>query len=274
MTALYQISGKPLPAALTSYDFLKAYAVILMIVDHVGYYFYPEAEYQWLRVIGRLCVPVWFFLIGYANSRDLGPKLWIGTAVLAAANVITGIAVLPLCILATMLFIRLVIDTVMVRALRDYEILAGIALIAVFATIPAGYLWEYGTSGLLFAMFGWFMRHKDQVNYKLKGVVEIFVLAFCVGAFGFLQALLFGFDNLQSGVLFAGLAAVCLMLYFFKSETYPRLTRVVPAPFVWIIQLLGRRTLEIYVLHLVAFKFAALLAGDPRFEWFRFDLLM
>ena len=33
---------KQLPRELTSYDFLKAFALITMVIDHTGYYFFPE----------------------------------------------------------------------------------------------------------------------------------------------------------------------------------------------------------------------------------------
>ncbi len=274
MFQLYPPSGKTLPKELTSYDFVKAYAVILMIVDHATYYFFPEPEFVWCRVLGRMCVPVWFFLIGYSRSRDLGAKLWIGTAILVVANVITGQFLIPLSILATMLFLRMIIDPVMNRALRDYEVLIGIGLMAMFMSLPVGFLWEYGTSGLFFAMFGWFMRHPERVNYQMRGVVEAFILLFCVGAFGALQIWLFRFDQNQSIALIVGLALVCTVLYFFKPQIYPKLTSLLPHPLVWLIQLLGRRTLEIYVIHLIMFKFAALLMGDPRFGWFDFTIMM
>ena len=75
---------KNLPRDLTSYDFLKAVAVLLMVIDHVGFYFYPDQ--QWFRVFGRLCVPIWFFLIGYARSRDLSLYLWGGMILLVFAQ--------------------------------------------------------------------------------------------------------------------------------------------------------------------------------------------
>lgn len=267
-------SAKVLPKELTSYDLVKTFAVILMLVDHATYYFFPEPEFVWFRVLGRMCVPAWFFLIGYARSRDLGVGMWAGTALLVVANIITGQFILPMSILATIIFMRVVIDPVMERALRDYEILLGIALVAFFLALPAGFLWEYGTSGLLFAMFGWFMRNPDRVSYRMKWVVEGFVLLFCVVGFGFLQMFLFHFDRSQSIALFAGLAIVCAGLYFFRPLTFPSLTSSLPGPVVWLLQLMGRRTLEIYVIHLIIFKFVALMIGDPRFGWFDFSLMM
>ena len=62
------LKTKTLSSYLTSYDLLKTLALVLMVIDHIGYFFYPEE--MWWRVLGRLSVPIWFFLIGYANARD------------------------------------------------------------------------------------------------------------------------------------------------------------------------------------------------------------
>ena len=70
----YYMASKTLPSSITSYDILKTFAVLTMIIDHIGLYFFPDE--MWWRVIGRLSFPVWLFLIGYAQSRDI-PKLLI-----------------------------------------------------------------------------------------------------------------------------------------------------------------------------------------------------
>jgi len=43
------------------YDYLKVFAIIAMIIDHVGYYLYPELEV--LRWIGRFAFPIFLFLV-------------------------------------------------------------------------------------------------------------------------------------------------------------------------------------------------------------------
>lgn len=45
------------------YDYLKVIALISMIIDHIGFFFFPE--YEFLRVIGRLAFPLFLFLVGY-----------------------------------------------------------------------------------------------------------------------------------------------------------------------------------------------------------------
>ncbi len=41
-------ADNPLPAPLTAYDLLKTLAIILMVVDHIGAYFFPDQ--MWWRV--------------------------------------------------------------------------------------------------------------------------------------------------------------------------------------------------------------------------------
>ena len=50
---------------------LKIIAIVAMTIDHVGALLYPDA--LWLRVIGRLAMPIMTFLIveGYHNTRNL-----------------------------------------------------------------------------------------------------------------------------------------------------------------------------------------------------------
>ena len=49
------------------YDRLKVLAVITMIIDHLGYYIFPEDLY--LRLIGRIAFPIFLFLVGFYSNR-------------------------------------------------------------------------------------------------------------------------------------------------------------------------------------------------------------
>ncbi len=255
---------KLLPKDLTSYDFFKTFAVLLMIVDHVGYYFFPDD--LWWRVAGRLCVPIWFFLIGYARSRDLGPKMWGGMLILVAANVIVGIPVFALNILGTMIAIRLLLDLVMRRAALNYEYLWGLGLLMLLMSIPTNFIVEYGTLGLLIAMFGYMARHEEELAHI--GQYKNHFMVFAVLGFVIIQTLTFGFAEEQLLVFCAEMFVVFAALYFFKPAAYPQLTAKLPSFVVALFQFFGRRTLGIYVFHLVLFKgFAAYLYPD------KYDLL-
>lgn len=62
---------------------LKIIAIAAMLIDHIGYIFFPQA--QWMRVIGRLTFPIMAFFIvqGYHHTRSV--RRYILRLLLAAA---------------------------------------------------------------------------------------------------------------------------------------------------------------------------------------------
>lgn len=257
---------KILPKEITSYDLLKAAAVLLMIVDHIGYYFYPED--LWFRAVGRLCVPIWFFFVGYARSRDLSPRLWIGATILLLANMIAGLSIFPLNVIFTILFVRLLLDATMKGAAKNAEILMIVSTILLFLALPTYMVTEYGTQGLIMAMFGYIMRNNIEVpGFKSANALASGFCLFTILNFIVLQQLVFAFDRAQMLFMFTGVLAVCGVLYFFKPVDFPKLTKWTPGPVRAGIQVLGRRTLEIYVAHLILFKFIGMLTQPERFKF-------
>lgn len=260
-----------LPTHLTSYDLLKAAAVLLMIIDHLGYYFFPENN--WLRVIGRFCVPMWFFLIGYAHSRHLGRDLLGSALVLSLSRFVFGMSIFPLNILWTIIAIRLVLDPVMKRILKDegsYRSLFWFVfvMIAVFGT-PLVLVSEYGIQGLVFAAAGYLCRHK----YDAQGVSKpcIFMpkditsnlFVFSIFVFVINQIGMFGFKGYEIVALVAGTLVVVVALDSFRPrEIQMRYLRFI-VPFL---QIMGRQTLWIYVGHTLVFRMLAAYLSPERFE--------
>ncbi|MCB9989547.1 MAG: hypothetical protein H6868_09500 [Rhodospirillales bacterium] len=246
----------PLPKELTSYDFLKMFAVLLMIVDHVGAFYFPDQA--WFRVAGRLCVPVWFFLIGYARSRDLGPRLWVGFLLLIVVKLFAGMALFPVNILGTIIVVRLLLDAVMKVALWHAFVFWGVGLLLLALVPVTGTFFEYGTLAVILAMFGYLLRHSEQRQAYIYPYI-----IFCVAAFMVAQLMYFDFSTSEFIVLFAGTILVMVTLYHFKPVSFSRLTMVLPGFVVSVIQFFGRRTLEIYVVHLALIMLSMLwLAPD------------
>lgn len=50
------------------YDYLKVFAIIVMIVDHLGYYRFPQMLE--LRLIGRFAFPIFLFLVGFNGKMQ------------------------------------------------------------------------------------------------------------------------------------------------------------------------------------------------------------
>lgn len=265
--------AKILPQNITSYDLLKAFAVITMVVDHVGYYFYEDVT--WWRVIGRLSFPVWFFLVGYARGRDFSAKLWIGGAMLVAASMIAGQGIFPLNTLFSIILIRLLIDPLMRGVLRSAETFIAICTILVFLIIPSYSLCEYGAQGLLMAMLGYVVRNRPKIE-DIKNT-EMFIKLFAVFSFAHyfvLESILFGMTTPQVLVFAGALFVVCAMLYRFKPMEFPKLTEKLPGFAVSGIRFMGRRTLEIYVAHLILFKFLGMFVDPTRFQPFQWQWVM
>ncbi len=249
---------KTLPKELTSYDLLKTLAVLLMIVDHVGFFYFPDDG--WLRVIGRLCVPMWFFLIGYARSRDIDMRLLGGTAILVMGSALYGHYIFPFSILATIIFLRLTMDGVLHAFMHSklMMILIGAALMVLI--IPTNSFLEYGTMGYILAFLGYFVRHNDEAAYNKTFISKYIMYAFFT--FVLTQAVFHGFDTPQFVVLSVGIISVLFGLTHFKSKI---INVKMPTWCISVLQFTGRRTLEIYVAHILFLGFSAMALGDPRF---------
>jgi len=256
---------KNLPSDLTSYDFLKSVAIVLMIIDHLGAYFFPEE--MWLRALGRICVPMWFFLIGYARTRDIPNQMWIGALIIMSASPLTGAPFFPINILVTMIAVRLSLDYLMAKSLESPLKLWGISILLLFLIIPTYVLSDYGTIGFFLAMFGYCVRLKQD---KGDDRVLTHFMLFSAGSLILVSQMVFAFSTPQFVVMSVGIVLTILSLQYFKPMTFPDLSNRLPWGVKGLIQLTGRRTLEIYVIHLVLFKILALMTGIEGFEFLTF----
>src|SRR6516162_6758850 len=66
------------PPPVDNTDWLKAAAIILVSVDHFGYFFMEDD--LWWSALGRIAAPTFFFLVGYARTHTV-PLHWIGLGV-------------------------------------------------------------------------------------------------------------------------------------------------------------------------------------------------
>ncbi len=258
---------KVLPKDLTSYDLLKTLAVILMIIDHVGVYFFPDE--LWWRAVGRLSAPIWLFLIGYARSRDIPPKLWGGALVLIGTGALVSPAFFPFTILVGMMAARRWMDKAAGFMFASTErLIIGLGIVSVLM-IPSHLFVEYGLLCLLIPLFG-YLRRWNAARKILPGVHVLGFAGFTLASYVFMNVIGFEFSDVQKYTMIAGLVCVFALLYSFKPATHSKLSAVVPAPVAGLIKLCGRRTLEIYVLHLLLFKIGASALGVPGFglfEW-------
>ena len=150
------------PHAVDNTDWLKTAAIILVMVDHFGYFFMEDD--RWWSVFGRLAAPTFFFLIGYAQTRTV-PLHWIGLGVVltlldswnadwtwVAPNILLSFAL-----------IRFARPYVQILVQRHGWAAFALLVSALFAVLPiAAKIVDYGAEGWLWALFG--LCHRQYVD--------------------------------------------------------------------------------------------------------------
>lgn len=245
--------NKILPREITAYDILKALAVIFMFLDHIGHHFYPEE--MWFRVIGRLSVPIWFFLVGYAKNAEKPLYLWAAAILVQCSSLISGQYLFPLNILFTVLIYRHFRAGFILNALKSLEGMRGVFLILLLTTLVTGVVFEYGMFGLLFVIIGHIVRNKQSVlaRFEFK-YIGLFITATCFSYFIIQGIALPTFTWVQAFVFMGGLVLLSWWMWRFDGRSYPKLSSGMPRVFIYFIHLMGRKTLEIYVVHLLLFR--------------------
>lgn len=244
---------------ITAHDLLKTFAIITMIIDHAGFFFFDNQEE--MRLIGRLSSPVWFFLIGYALHSRAETRLWIWGSILLIGTAYLkhemhpeyGYVFLPLNIIFMFLVIRLTRNFVMRRATLDFDKLIGVFWLLAVLIIPMKFFFEYGAVGYMFALAGYMARRQDSLENISFKQINIFMLL-SITAYTAMMWYEFKFEPINVGFLYILLICMCLPLLHFKPHTFSAqsgLMSILKYPLF----LTGRRTLEIYVLHLLIFMY-------------------
>jgi hypothetical protein len=239
-------------ADVTSHDVLKFIAVALMIADHVGFFFFSYDP--WWRAAGRLCVPIWLFLIGYSRTTRIDAALIGSSAFLIVLTYVLGQGIIPLNILVTIILVRLIREPLLrlIGTSADRLFLV-FAFCAVFA--PATQIMsDYGTLAVLFVLCGSYARN----GFDSGKNIPVLLAAATSVLFIACQADLFEFSTAQTAFVTIGTAAVMTALFRYlphgKPQTY------ISSPFIaGAFRWTGRHTLAIYVGHLALFKIVAFL---------------
>lgn len=236
-----------------SYDLLKTIAILLMLIDHIGCYFFPDESMY--RAIGRWCVPIWLFFAGYSRPRkiiDYQLLSWGGVLVLV--DLIVGGDLLPINILLTIFCSRLFILWVEKQDKMNllYLLLYTFIMLLFY---PTALLFEYGTVSFLFALLG-YLHQTGQ--HHLKYIYGVVTLTLFIAA----QYLDFDFTLIETLVMAIGVVATTLLMMHF------------PRPIIHIhrdnfvsktIKYVGRNTLYIYVIHVALFVILSTMLGiEPK----------
>ncbi len=254
------------PQAIDNTDWLKTAAIILVLVDHFGYFFMEDD--LWWSVLGRLAAPTFFFLIGYARTHTV-PLHWIGLGVFltlldswnedwswVAPNILLSFALIRIA----SRYVR--------TLLQNYGWVAfAILVTALFAALPlTGKIVDYGAEGWLWALFGLCQRmYADgrsatdtdgaaQSSAPIKhaitknaGLMRLLACLIAAVAYIWQEQIEFSFPQIPFAVFILGVGILSISLCLFlrgQSRIQP------PKAIAGVMGFIGRHTLEIYAIQL------------------------
>jgi len=246
-------------SALNTHHFIKVVALLIMTIDHLGAFLWPDL--LWLRAIGRVGFPVWFFLVGHATRYHTGRELVLWALILTLASPLLGLPFFLLNALITIIACQWVLRVI---ERRDSFVREPYALL--FACVLFGpgtfALTEYGTLGLLYALMGYAVR-TGQVRRARGRICALMAFATYLAAL----PVSFAFSPAQYALAILGTAAITYYLAHFVhrplSFSHAAFLR---APIVF----LSRISLQYYVLHRCLLQALGLLRGTLKFgfHWF------
>ncbi|WP_425363329.1 TraX family protein [Candidatus Tisiphia endosymbiont of Hybos culiciformis] len=151
-------------------DFLKTIAMITMVIDHLGLYFFPE--YEIMRIIGRTAMPIFCFFAGY--NFHTKPKIRI---------LVVGVL---LDILTIILFKEFVTTNILIpiflgqcylfyfrNSLNNF-FYKGYCHVVLLGTLwfCSWFLIDYGTLSMAIMLLGYIAKH-DLANLRLTIAISI-----------------------------------------------------------------------------------------------------
>ena len=251
-------------------DWLKAIAIILVLIDHTGYFFIDNAD--WWSVLGRMAAPPFFFLLGYAESRTVPLRwLWFGVILTLLDSSNTDWIWVAPNILLSLALIRLARPRVKVFLQRYGWIAIILIIAALLAFMPiAGDLVEYGAEGWLWALLGLcqrmyvdgYARNSELHEPGIKGNVGLMRLAVCLVAavvYVWQEQLEFSFSQVQLTAVTLGVIVMSVGMVLFRRGPSPIQPK---EPLAAVLRFVGRHTLEIYAIQLAGYELIIMLLPD------------
>ena len=258
------------PHAVDNTDWLKTAAIILVSVDHVGYFFIQND--QWWSVFGRLAAPVFFFLLGYAQTRAVPLRwLWVGVVLTLLESWNNNWAWVAPNILLSFALIRLARPSVQILVQRHGWVAFALLASALVAALPlAAKVVDYGAAGWLWALFGLSQRMyldgrsatgandtaqsaEPPAHTMTEDLGLMRLLACLVAAILYVwqEQREFAFSQIQFAAFILGVGILSLGLCLFRRGT----SRVQPPESIArALRFIGRHTLEIYAIELGGFE--------------------
>lgn len=161
-------------------DLLKIIAIISMIIDHIGYVFYPGIVE--LRIIGRISFPIFAYQIalGYLHTRDL-KKYKLRLLIFAIISQIPYVLVFPT---GFNIFFNLLLAVYAIEFYDKKRFLALGGLLIYTILVGKVILFGYGIYGILLSLI-FYIYSKKPIQLSLSFLLLTF--SYCLYYNNFVQ---------------------------------------------------------------------------------------
>lgn len=140
-------------------DLLKLFALIVMTIDHLGLYFYPDNIT--LRIIGRMAMPIFCFCAGYNFHNRPRHIIALYAVLLFALSIVVFRRIEPINILFTIYFGQWYIFFFETQ-LKKFNTSYWHVIMLSMMFLITNFLFEYGTVAIAIMILGYVAKHERQ----------------------------------------------------------------------------------------------------------------
>ena len=256
--------------AVDNTDWLKAAGIVLVSVDHSGYFFMEDE--LWWSAFGRLAAPIFFFLLGFAQTRTVPLHwIWLGVILTLLESWNADWTWVAPNILLSLALIRIARPYVQILVQRNGWAGFFLVVCGLLVVLPiTSKIVDYGSEGWLWALCGLCQRmyvdgrtpvdardvaqnSAPLVRTMTENMGLMRLLACAVAAVDYIwqEQREYLFPTFQFAAFILGIGALSVILCLFHrgpSRIQP------PQAIASFLRVIGRHTLEIYAIQLAGFE--------------------
>ena len=216
-----------------NYDVLKSIAFLTMVIDHIGYYFFPQTFF--IRAIGRASAIIFALLFGITKHKK-NNRVLLYAFLTSAVLCFFGDGILPLNILYNFYLSYFLIDYLEDLYYNSNFIFNIILILLIPLSFITNIFIEYGLIFLFLVFCGRLFSKENKTKKDKTTVITIFIMYFLY------QILNFGFGIINSLI-------VAIMFYFIFKNMYN--FKIVEVKKNKLLFFMSRYSLQLYTIHLL-----------------------
>lgn len=219
-----------------------------MVWGHYRIFFLPPNP--WLHIPDRILFPVFMITVGYNTGHKPGKMLWAGAVIIFLIQLIfTG--KLYIQILGAIIFVKYITEPLASWLVTDRQLFWIFNFfLAITAPIVNLYVCDFGTLTLMMSIAGWMSKNRADLPDNIK-LHHYFIFVFF--SYMLFTVLVFQFFGPYLVFMGAGAAITMWMLYDFRQLILNSLRNKPKTVVRKISHFIGHKSMEIYIIHVVAF---------------------